>query len=90
MILSVLRRIWNFLITSCGRYRTRIIGLVSILAQIGTMVAAIVALFALKEAILQRESMYRPELRVGESIICADVSDFDHVNISRLRINRLI
>lgn len=85
VLLSSLQRIWSFFTTSYSRYRTHIIGFVNILAQIGAMIAAIVALFALKEAILQRESMYRPELRVGESIICADVSDFDHVKYYKIK-----
>ena len=76
---------WKCITTCCYKQKSRIIGIVSILAQIGTMIAAIVALFALKEAILQRESMYRPELRVGESIICADVSDFDNVKYYRIK-----
>ena len=78
-------KFWKYIATCCCKQKNRIIGLVSILAQIGTMVAAIVALFALKEAILQRESMYRPELRVGESIICADVSDFDHLKYYKIK-----
>jgi len=84
-ILDMFLKLRKYIATSCNKQKSRIIGIVSILAQIGTMVAAIVALFALKEAILQRESMYRPELRVGESIICADVGDFDHVKYYKIK-----
>jgi len=45
---------------------------ITILAQLSTLVAAIVALFALRESIFQRESMYKPELFVEESYLCAE------------------
>ncbi len=59
--------------------KSRILKVVNVLAQIGTMLAAIVALFALKEAVLQRESMYKPELRIGESVFCADINNIDDI-----------
>ncbi len=49
--------------------------ILTVLAQFGTCVAAIVALFALREAISQRESMYKPELFVESSYIFADFTD---------------
>lgn len=45
---------------------------ITILAQLGTLVTAIVALFALRESIFQRESMYKPEVFVEESYLCAE------------------
>lgn len=40
-------------------------------AQLGSLCTAVVALFALREAIVQRESMYKPELYIDESYFCA-------------------
>ena len=59
--------------------KSRILNVISVLAQIGTLVAAVVALFALKEAVLQRESMYKPELRIGETAFCADIRNQDDI-----------
>lgn len=59
--------------------KSRILNVISVLAQIGTLVAAVVALFALKEAVLQRESMYKPELRIGETAFCADIRNKDDI-----------
>ena len=58
---------------------------ISVLAQIGTMIAAIVALFALKEAILQRESTYKPELHIGETLFCADIRDIDNIVVYKTK-----
>lgn len=58
---------------------------ISVLAQIGTMIAAIVALYALKESILQRESTYKPELRIGETLFCADIGDMDNIVVYRTK-----
>jgi hypothetical protein len=49
------------------------------------VIAAIVALFTLKEAVLQRESMYRPELRIGEVVFCATVSDLKNVKYYKIK-----
>ena len=70
--------------------KSRILKVIDVFAQIGTLVAAIVALFALKETVLQRESMYKPELRIGETAFCADISninDIDYYKISKGTIN---
>ena len=80
-----MKKIWNQCITLVKQIllhiynnKNRILKVINVLAQIGTMLAAIVTLFALKEAMLQRESMYKPELRIGESTFCADISNIDY------------
>lgn len=83
---NIMKKIWNQCITLVKQIllhtynnKSRILKVINVLAQIGTMLAAIVALFALKEAMLQRESMYKPELRIGESAFCADISNIDDI-----------
>lgn len=63
------------------RNKGSIANVINVLAQIGTLVAAIVALFALKEAMFQRESTYKPDLRIGESVFCADITNIDDIVI---------
>lgn len=46
--------------------------IMTILAQFATFVTAFIALFSLKESIFQRESMYKPELFIETSYICAE------------------
>lgn len=81
-----MKKIWNQCITLVKQFlgrtynnKSRILNIINVLAQIGTLVAAIVALFALKEAVLQRESIYKPELRIGETSFCADISNIDDI-----------
>lgn len=81
-----MKKIWNHCITLIIQFllrtynnKSRILNIINVLAQIGTLVAAIVALFALKEAVLQRESAYMPELRIGETAFCADISNIDDI-----------
>lgn len=45
---------------------------ITVLAQIGTLATAFVALFALRESISQRESMYKPEVLIETSYIQAN------------------
>lgn len=81
-----MKKIWKKCITlvkqllllTCNN-KSRILNVINVLAQIGTLVAAIVALFALKEAVLQRESMYKPELRIGETAFCVDISNINDI-----------
>ena len=77
--MAYLLRSFKYIIASCCKHKTCIIGIGSVLAQIGTVIAAIVAVFALKEAVLQRESMYRPELRMGEIFNCANVNNLKNI-----------
>lgn len=81
-----MKKIWNHCITLIIQFllwtynnKSRMLNIINVLAQIGTLVAAIVALFALKEAVLQRESAYMPELRIGETAFCADISNIDDI-----------
>lgn len=87
-----MKKTWNRCVRYVKRIRLRIsqhkdsiFKAISVLAQIGTMIAAIVALFALKEAILQRESIYKPELRIGETLFCADIRDIDNIIIYKTK-----
>ena len=55
---------------------SQVINLVALIAApLATMVTAVIAFFALKESMLQRENMYRPELYIGETRFIADISD---------------
>lgn len=57
-----------------------------VLAQLGTFTTAVIALFALKESIKQRESMYKPELFVEETYLCvqkAESSKFRYFQVDK-------
>ena len=51
---------------------------VLIAAPVATLITALIAYFALKESMLQRENMYRPELYIGETKFMAET-----IHISR-------
>lgn len=53
--------------------------IISLLTSLATLATAIIAYMALNESILQRESMYRPELYIGETRYLADISDINHI-----------
>jgi len=53
--------------------------IISLLASLATLATAIIAYFALRESILQRESMYRPDLYIGETKYMADISDMSNI-----------
>ena len=50
-----------------------------IAAPVATLITALIAYFALKESMLQRENMYRPELYIGETKFMADISDMSKI-----------
>lgn len=50
-----------------------------IAAPVATLITAVIAFFALKESMLQRENMYRPELYIGETKYLADISDMSKI-----------
>lgn len=52
---------------------------ISLLASLATLATAVIAYFALRESILQRESIYRPELYIGETKYMADISDMNNI-----------
>lgn len=68
-----------------SKHKDCLLVLINVIAQIATIVVAVVALFALRESVFQRESMYRPELRIGESTFCADIRNID--NIKYFKVN---
>lgn len=68
-----------------SKHKDGLLVLINVIAQIATIVVAVVALFALRESVFQRESMYRPELRIGESTFCADIRNVD--NIKYFKVN---
>lgn len=50
-----------------------------IAAPVATLITAFVAFLALKESMLQRENMYRPELYIGETKYMADISNMSDI-----------
>ena len=50
-----------------------------IAAPVATLITAFIAFLALKESMLQRENMYRPELYIGETKYMADISDMSNI-----------
>lgn len=50
-----------------------------IAAPVATLITAVIAFFALKESMLQRENMYRPELYIGETQYMADIRDMSNI-----------
>jgi len=50
-----------------------------IAAPVATLVTAFIAFLALKESMLQRENMYRPELYIGETKYMADISNMSDI-----------
>ena len=63
---------------------------ISVGAQVGTMIAAIVALFALRETRIQRESMYKPNLSIADGVFYADISDIKSIKYYQDGIDTLI
>ena len=54
------------------------------------MIAAIVALFALRETRIQRESMYKPNLSIADGVFYADISDIKSIKYYQDGIDTLI
>lgn len=50
-----------------------------IAAPVATLITAFIAFLALKESMLQRENMYRPELYIGETKYMADISNMSNI-----------
>lgn len=55
--------------------RTTCLSIISALAQLGTLFATIIAFYALHETRLQRESIYKPELFIGDVSYYVDLSE---------------
>lgn len=71
--------------------KSQIINMMALIAApVATLVTAGVAFFALKESVLQRETMYRPELYVGETEFYADLTDTAEIKYYRVEQNSII
>lgn len=71
----VFKNIWHIVCKVLDYTSKHFLIIVNVLANIGTAVAACVAIFALKEAVFQRESMYKPELFIGTVDFVVDISN---------------
>lgn len=76
-IITVLRRFYNW-IKPCMTFNTASLFI--------AILAAYISYRTLDESIKQRESMYKPELRIGDACFLADIKDLD--NIVYYKINK--